>query len=288
MIATEPSVQRAEPRSDHRHDYQSAVTTKKTPIDFLMKYCHWPTRAGRQKSESEFEAEKLRSEGVAHEISSVCLGTCKRKTRLCHGCGAPCCGSLAPFDSVGHGHFCFRSDRDLDLTLADIEALPLNTLVGRANELSDCAHVLNGDGSGWARTIRKAYDEHIENRYLHFLIRHGLVRQMVDEDAKGALMRTINYRFRERYVLGGLLSGGSSFSADRARVHVRITPASVRPRTVAGLAHESLVETSDENLVTKAFHDRRALPERGLAVRNSSGFEGTASFAKQDRNVLEL
>ena len=69
---------------------------------------------------------------------------------------------------------------------AYIEALPVNTLVNRANELSDCSKVLVGDGSEWAWTLRAAYDQHIENRYVHFLIRHGLGQQMVDEDAKGA------------------------------------------------------------------------------------------------------
>jgi len=69
---------------------------------------------------------------------------------------------------------------------AHIEALPVNTLVGRANELSDCSKVLDGDGSELARTMRAIYDQHIENRYVHFLMRHGLGQQMVDEDAKGA------------------------------------------------------------------------------------------------------
>jgi hypothetical protein len=68
----------------------------------------------------------------------------------------------------------------------DIEALAVNTLVGRANELSDCSKILVSDGSEWARTMRAAYDQHIENRYVHFLMRHGLGQQMVDEDAKGA------------------------------------------------------------------------------------------------------
>lgn len=69
---------------------------------------------------------------------------------------------------------------------AYIEALPVNTLVGRANELSDCSKVLDGDGAEWARTLRAVYDQHIENRYVHFIMRHGLGQQMVDEDAKGA------------------------------------------------------------------------------------------------------
>jgi hypothetical protein len=69
---------------------------------------------------------------------------------------------------------------------AYIEALPVNSLVGRANELSDCSRVLDGDGSEWARTMRAVYNQHIENRYVHFLMRHGLGQQMVDEDAKGA------------------------------------------------------------------------------------------------------
>jgi len=68
----------------------------------------------------------------------------------------------------------------------DIEALAVNTLVGRANELSDCSKVLVGDGSELARTLRAVYDQHIENRYAHFVMRHGLGQQMVDEDAKGA------------------------------------------------------------------------------------------------------
>jgi hypothetical protein len=69
---------------------------------------------------------------------------------------------------------------------AYIDGLPVNTLVSRANELSDCSKVLDGDGSEWARTMRAAYDQHIENRYVHFIMRHGLGQQMVDEDAKGA------------------------------------------------------------------------------------------------------
>jgi hypothetical protein len=68
----------------------------------------------------------------------------------------------------------------------DIEALAVNALVGRANELSDCSKVLVGDGSEWALTLRAAYDQHIEKRYVNFLIRHGFGQQMVDEDAKGA------------------------------------------------------------------------------------------------------
>jgi hypothetical protein len=68
----------------------------------------------------------------------------------------------------------------------DIEALALNTLLGRANELSDCSKVLVSDGSDWAQTMRAVYDQHIEKRYVHFLMRHGLGQQMVDEDAKGA------------------------------------------------------------------------------------------------------
>jgi|SRR5580700_6017799 hypothetical protein len=69
---------------------------------------------------------------------------------------------------------------------ADIVALPVNALVSRANELSDCSKVLDGDASEWARTMRAVYDQHIENRYVHFIMRHGLGQQMVDEDAKGA------------------------------------------------------------------------------------------------------
>lgn len=69
---------------------------------------------------------------------------------------------------------------------AHIESLPVNTLVSRANELSDCSKVLVGDGAELAFTLRAVYDQHVENRYVHFLMRHNLGQQMVDEDAKGA------------------------------------------------------------------------------------------------------
>jgi hypothetical protein len=72
---------------------------------------------------------------------------------------------------------------------ADIEALPINTLLDRANYLADCGKVLfdvkDRDEDEWTRTLRGVYDQHALHRTLAFIKRHDFESQFADEDAKG-------------------------------------------------------------------------------------------------------
>ncbi len=73
-----------------------------------------------------------------------------------------------------------------------IVALPVHSLVDRANFLFDCKNVLqeihDPDEALWARTIRLTYEDHISTRALNFLNRRhpAMGQQFLDEDANGA------------------------------------------------------------------------------------------------------
>lgn len=73
---------------------------------------------------------------------------------------------------------------------ADIVALPVRTLLERANYLSDCSNVLldaqDRDGYKWVDTVRWVYQQHALGRALKFIDRNNLGHQFYDEDAKGA------------------------------------------------------------------------------------------------------
>ncbi len=70
-----------------------------------------------------------------------------------------------------------------------IIALPVGTLIERANYLFDCGQVLSANdlpSAKLADTLRAIYRGHIVNRYERFVERHNLGSQFYDEDAKGA------------------------------------------------------------------------------------------------------
>jgi len=71
-----------------------------------------------------------------------------------------------------------------------IESLPINTLLLRADEMTDCNRVLRDvqdrDGAWWASDLRAVYEQHSLLRAKNFINRHGFGHQFIDEDAKGA------------------------------------------------------------------------------------------------------
>lgn len=73
-----------------------------------------------------------------------------------------------------------------DESRTTIESLQAGTLEEREREMQACASVLQGNEASDSSSLKGIYDGHLAKRMESFLIRHGLLGQFAEEDAKGA------------------------------------------------------------------------------------------------------